>query len=52
MNEDLKKEAEEMMDWLGEKNQTIMGLDTPETATFDVLLWLFGDGEKPDIIHE
>lgn len=49
MDEKLKKEAEEMMDILGEKNQELMGLSTEETAYFDMLLWLFGGGEKPDI---
>ena len=49
MKEELKKEAEEMLNALGNKHQEFMGLSTEETAYFDRLLWLFGDGEKPDI---
>jgi len=49
MDEELKAEAEEMMNILGDRNQELMGLSTEETAYFDVLLWLFGGGEKPEI---
>ena len=48
----LEKEAQEMLDILGNKNQSLMGLNTEESAYFDILLWLFGDGEKPDVEQE
>jgi len=49
MNEELVEEAKEMLDILGKRSQGTMGLDTDETAYFDLLLWLLGEGEKPDI---
>lgn len=49
MDEKLKEEAIEMMNILGEKSQGLMGLSADETCYFDILLWLFGEGEKPEI---
>lgn len=49
MDEELVKEANEMLDILGVRNQQLMGLSTPEEAYFDILLWLLGGGEKPEI---
>lgn len=44
------KEAEELMNQLGDKNKTsLYGLNSEETAMFDLLLWLIGDGEKPEL---
>ena len=49
MDEELVNEANEMLDILGNKNQEFMGLSTNEEAYFDILLWLLGGGEKPQI---
>ena len=49
MDEELKNEANEILSLLGEKNQEFMGLTATEMAYFDILLWLFGGGEKPEI---
>lgn len=49
MTDELKEEATEMLDILGNRNQSTMGLTTKETAYFDILLWLLADGEKPEV---
>lgn len=49
MNEELKKEAEEMMNELGERSKSFMGLSPEEEGIFGVLLWLFAEGEKPEM---
>ena len=47
MEEEKISKAKEVLDELGAKHQSFNGLSKEETAYFDILLWLFADGEEP-----
>ena len=49
MEDWLVVEAEQLMDELAAKHNTVMGCDAREEGMFEVLLWLFSTGEKPEI---
>lgn len=49
MSDEVIKEATRLMDELGQKNQSIMGLTPTENGMFDVLLWMLGGGDKPEL---
>ncbi len=46
------EEADQMMDKLGNKNQSIMGISQREEGMFDLLLWLLGDGDPPEELED
>lgn len=52
MEEELKNEAIKAMDKLGHKSRSTMGLHSEEEIAFDILVWLFAGGEKPDVIED
>lgn len=52
ISEEKIKEAERLLDFLGENNRGIMGLSSREEGIMDTLLWLIGEGEPLDELQD
>ncbi len=52
MDDNKLKQAHNLMNSLGNENQSLMGLSQRKEGIFDTLLWLIGEGEPLDELQD